>query len=72
MTDPTSPCCKQWIKIRPLLGWFQIDGSDMLVMTVLGRPVSGATRVLHCPRCGAPVRDAKWLRQALAELEGQS
>lgn len=65
----TELCCAEWPRIRPLLGWFEIDAPEAgtLVMPVIGRPEPGALRVNFCPSCGAPVRNATWKR---AELEG--
>jgi len=53
-------CCDQWAKIRPYLGWFQIDGTSRLAMPVIGPPVANASRVNFCPSCGAPRRTAEW------------
>lgn len=62
----TDPCCDYWLKIRPLLGWFQVDPPDgELVCPVIGQPVPGAPRVNFCPSCGAQVRGETW---TLAEL----
>lgn len=58
MTSPN--CCDYWPKIRPHLGWFQIDGTNELVMPVIGTAAPGAIRVDFCPSCGAPRRDATW------------
>ena len=70
MSDPANRqphCCDYWPKIRPLLGWFEIDEPEVgtLVMPVIGLAVPGAPRVNFCPSCGAPVRQAMW---SIAEL----
>lgn len=60
----TEPCCAEWPKIRPHLGWFETDAPEpgALAMPVIGPAVSDAVRVNFCPSCGTPVRNARWKR----------